>query len=48
MGGPRIHPTALVAGGAEFGEGVTVGPFAGIEADVSIGDRCIIDALTTA
>jgi len=39
-----IHPQALVAPGAQLGEGVTVGPFAVIGASVVIGARTIIGA----
>jgi len=34
-----VHPTALVAEGAELGQGVRIGPFAIIEEGVVIGDR---------
>lgn len=37
-----IHPLAVVSPGAKLGAGVTVGPFATIEQDVEIGDRCTI------
>jgi UDP-N-acetylglucosamine acyltransferase len=37
---PAIHPTALVDRSAEFGTGVTVGPYAIIGPDVIVGDRC--------
>lgn len=39
---PRIHPTALIAPGAELGEGVTVGAFSVIEEGVVIGDHARI------
>ena len=39
-----IHPTAVIASTAELGKDVSVGPFAIIEDDVVIGDRCRIDA----
>jgi len=39
---PRIHPTALIAPGAELGEGVTVGAFSVIEEGVVIGDNARI------
>jgi UDP-N-acetylglucosamine acyltransferase len=35
--GPRIHPTALVARGAELADGVSVGPYAVIGPHVRIG-----------
>lgn len=34
----RIHPSAIVEPGARLGEGVTVGPFCMVGADVSLGD----------
>lgn len=34
-----IHPTAIVADGAELGEGVRIGPYCVIGAKVQIGDR---------
>jgi UDP-N-acetylglucosamine acyltransferase len=40
----RIHPSAFVDPGARLGAGVTVGPFAVIESDTEIGDRCEIRA----
>ncbi len=33
-----IHPTAIIAKGAELGEGVAIGPFCTIGADVRLGD----------
>ena len=39
-----VHPTAIVADGAELGEGVTVGAFALIGASVQIGDGTQIDS----
>ncbi len=39
-----IHPLAVVSPDAKLGVGVTVGPFATIESDVEIGDRCTIAA----
>jgi len=41
----RIHPTAIVAAGAELGGNVTVGPYAIIDEHVRIGDDCGIDSL---
>ena len=49
----QVHPTALVARGAELADGVTVGPYAIIGEKVkigpgtSIGAHCIIDGCTT-
>jgi UDP-N-acetylglucosamine acyltransferase len=34
-----VHPTAIVAKGAELGDGVSIGPFSIIGADVQIGAR---------
>lgn len=42
--GVKIHPTAVVAKGAEFGEDVVVGPFAVIGPKVKISDRAEIGA----
>lgn len=39
-----IHPTAVVAGDAELGTGVSVGPYAVVEGPCVIGDGCRIDA----
>lgn len=41
---PLIHPTACVAPVARLGAGVRVGPFAVVEDDVEIGDRCELAA----
>lgn len=38
----QIHPTAIVADGAQLGEDVQVGPFTVIGENVQIGDRAII------
>jgi UDP-N-acetylglucosamine acyltransferase len=39
-----IHPTALISKSAQLGADVSVGPFAIIEEDVIISDRCVIEA----
>jgi UDP-N-acetylglucosamine acyltransferase len=39
-----VHPTAVIAATAELGADVSVGPYAVIEDDVIIGDRCRIEA----
>jgi UDP-N-acetylglucosamine acyltransferase len=39
-----IHPSAVVDPTARLGEGSFVGPFAVVEADVVLGDRCRIEA----
>lgn len=44
MTSSTIHPTALVADGAEIAEGVSVGPFAVIEDRVSVGAGTVIGA----
>ena len=49
----KIHPTAIVAPGAQLGEGVTIGPYSILDADVVIGDgtsigaHCVITGRTT-
>jgi len=51
--GPRIHPTAVVAGGAELDADVTIGPYAVIGRHVRIGAGCrigphaVVDGHTT-
>jgi UDP-N-acetylglucosamine acyltransferase len=40
--GARIHPTAVVESVARLGDGVIVGPYTVIEADVEIGADCEI------
>ena len=40
----RIHPTACISPSARLGQEVTVGPFAVIEPDVVIADRCRISS----
>ena len=37
-----IHPSAIIAPGAEIGNDVTIGPYAVIEEHVRLGDRCVI------
>lgn len=37
--GAVVHPTAVVARGAELGEGVTIGPFCTVGANVTLEDR---------
>lgn len=39
-----IHPSSIVADGAQIGVDVEIGPFAIIENDVVVGDRCRIEA----
>jgi UDP-N-acetylglucosamine acyltransferase len=49
----KIHPTAVIAEGAELGEDVTIGPYSLIGADVRIGDgtmvgpQVVVDGVTT-
>lgn len=43
----ELHPTAVVAPGARLGAGVRLGPYAVIEEDTSIGERCEIRAHAT-
>ena len=40
MSATEIHPTAIVDPGARLGEGVRVGPYCVIAANVEVGDRC--------
>jgi UDP-N-acetylglucosamine acyltransferase len=42
-----VHPTAVVDPGARLGSDVTIGPYAVVEGNVVIGDRCEIRAHTT-
>jgi UDP-N-acetylglucosamine acyltransferase len=44
VAGVSIHPTAIVAPGAQLGEGVTVGPYSVIDAQVQVGDGTVIGA----
>ena len=39
-----VHPTAIVARGAELGNGVQIGPYSIVDAHVTIGDECAIDS----
>jgi UDP-N-acetylglucosamine acyltransferase len=39
-----VHPLALVAPGADLGEGVVVGPFAVVEAGAAVGEGTRLDA----
>lgn len=49
----KIHPTAVIADGAELGQDVTIGPYSVIGARVKIGDgtvigpQVVIDGVTT-
>ena len=38
----KIHPTAIVEDGAQLGEGVEIGPYASIAADVKLGARTVV------
>jgi len=40
----EIHPSSVVHPGAQLGEGVKVGPFCLIEADVQMGDGCQVES----
>ncbi|WP_431259092.1 acetyltransferase [Roseateles chitinivorans] len=42
-----IHPSAVIAGSARLGEGVTVCPFALISADAAVGDFVAINAMSS-
>ncbi len=39
-----IHPTAVVSPHAQLGEDVQIGPWALIEGDVTLGNRCVIES----
>ncbi|WP_077036110.1 acetyltransferase [Pelomonas sp. KK5] len=42
-----IHPSAVIAGSARLGEGVTVCPFALVSADATVGDFVAINAMSS-
>ncbi|MDR2326055.1 MAG: acetyltransferase [Acidovorax sp.] len=42
-----IHPSAVIAGSARLGEGVTVCPFALISADATVGEFAAINAMSS-
>jgi len=42
VSGVKIHPTAIVDPGAEFGVDVEVGPFAIVGPQVTVGDRSVL------
>ena len=50
----KIHPTAVIAPGAELGDDVTIGPYAVIGSRVRIGEgtrigpQVVIDGVTSA
>lgn len=41
---PRVHETAVVAESASLGEGVSLGPYAVVEAGAIVGDGCRVGA----
>lgn len=41
---PGIHPSAVVSPSALIGDGVSIGPFAVVSDDVTLGDRTVIGA----
>src|SRR6266852_735542 len=43
----EIHPQAVVAASAKFGEGVKIGAYAVIGEDVELGDGCVLHAHAT-
>lgn len=43
MPAAEVHPSAVVHPDARLGDGVRVGPFTTIEADVQIGDRSVVE-----
>lgn len=42
-----IHPSAVIAGSARLGEGVTVCPFALVSADATVGEFAAINAMSS-
>ena len=42
MSGEQIHPQAVVSPRAKLGQGVQVGAFAVVGADVELGDNCVV------
>ena len=40
MSTSEIHPTAVIAAGAQLGTGVTIGPYCIVGEGVTLGDRC--------
>jgi UDP-N-acetylglucosamine acyltransferase len=38
----QVHPTAIVSGESELGEGVVIGPYAILEGPVQLGPGCVI------
>lgn len=43
----RIHPSAVVDGGARLGVNIDIGPFAIVGPDCTVGDGCVIAARAT-
>ncbi len=41
----QIHPTALIAEGAEIGVDVEIGPYCIVGSDVRLGDRCWLQSM---
>ncbi|MEM7675119.1 MAG: acyl-ACP--UDP-N-acetylglucosamine O-acyltransferase [Myxococcota bacterium] len=44
VGGPAIHPTAVVDAAAQIGPGVRIGPFAVVGPNVVLGPGCVLHA----
>jgi acetyltransferase-like isoleucine patch superfamily enzyme len=42
----QIHPTSIISSDAELGRGVSVGPYAQVNANVSVGDGSHVDSYT--
>jgi UDP-N-acetylglucosamine acyltransferase len=41
---PRVHPTALVEDGAEFGQGVVIGPYCIVGSEVRLGSGAVLES----
>ena len=41
---PRVHPTALVEDGAEFGQGVVIGPYCIVGSEVRLGSGALLES----
>ena len=38
----KIHPTAIIEGGAEISSDVEIGPYCHVGSDVKIGKKCVL------
>ena len=41
---PRVHPTALIEDGAEFGQGVVIGPYCIVGPEVRLGSGVVLES----